>query len=267
MTSSSSSSSQSSLHDKKHAPGMHNTGESKPKQVVGGLVNKVKDVFNKEKTDEHNYQAGGASHIPPGTASNEARYVNPVHQQQGGGVTGGAAGIAGAAAGGYSGAADRHHYGAPQPGHQQMDNNLDQRRAHGNDVTAHHGNDRHGGGLASNAAGTAGSKLGAVEGATKSAAEKITGRGKDAREHENLHTVANPYQNQQHVQNQPLGSAAAGGQYQGQPLDQQHRPSDSAKLDPLGNANHPQRTGQHEQYPPQNLGNVAMDNRTGNNQF
>ncbi|KAJ1643508.1 hypothetical protein LPJ64_004734, partial [Coemansia asiatica] len=133
---------------------------------------------------------------------------------------------------------------------------------------------RHGG-IAANAAGTTGAKLGAVEGAAKGAAEKITGRDKVARERENMDTVANPYQNQQHVHNQqyvadrPLGATNDGLHTQGYGQQQHHIPSDNnAKLDPLGNPNYSQQAGQqqHHQYR-QNLSGVPVDGRANDSQF
>ncbi|KAJ2788228.1 hypothetical protein GGI15_000033 [Coemansia interrupta] len=45
--------------------------ESKPKQIVESIVNKVKGALGKDKTDEYGHQAGGVSHIPPGNNVND----------------------------------------------------------------------------------------------------------------------------------------------------------------------------------------------------
>ncbi|KAJ1722111.1 hypothetical protein LPJ53_003443 [Coemansia erecta] len=44
--------------------------ESKPKQIVESLVNKVKSTLSKDKTGEHSHQAGGVAHIHPGNNAN-----------------------------------------------------------------------------------------------------------------------------------------------------------------------------------------------------
>ncbi|KAJ2788221.1 hypothetical protein GGI15_000026 [Coemansia interrupta] len=291
MTSASSSSSSVSSTERKNEKYINpSTGqvetkhtESKPKQVVDNLVSKVKSTFSKEKTDEHNHQAGGASHIPPGSNANDPMMHH--HGQQNKGMAGAAGGVAGAVAGAYKGAADRQHVGGVRP--DQQTGHAAERNVHGSDVPAH-SKERHGG-MASNAAAKAGAAAGAVEGAASRGAEKITGRPRDTHGEQNVGMTANPFGDNKPVNdpmhqktNNPMGQKTNDpmhqktdnlmGQRQGGISQQMNDPMGQQmsghmgqqtnnpmgqKLDPLGNS-YDNTKQQHT-----SMGNVALDSRAG----
>ncbi|KAJ2726905.1 hypothetical protein GGI07_000233 [Coemansia sp. Benny D115] len=249
MHSGSSSSSRSSSpsrlgHKNKNPVGGANTTTSKPKQVVDDLVDKVKSTFSKEKTEEKNYKSGQTPNLPGRNRNDNdvLRTDNQAYNQKNAGATSGAAGIAGAAAGGYKGAAESHRHGDQY--NQYGNNNVP-----GNERSALHDNNRHGG-AAANVASSAAAPLGAAEGAIKRNVDKATGHHHTGAvpEHQRQHQqyelgeqrhnpqsnlnnpraeVTNPMGNvnPQNVNNQPIGGAAQPGYGQ-----QQHQ-------NPLGNNN------------------------------
>ncbi|KAJ1839938.1 hypothetical protein LPJ73_006589, partial [Coemansia sp. RSA 2703] len=200
--------------------------ESKPKQIVENIVEKVKSTFSKEKTNEHNHQAGGASHVPPSNNINDPMMH---HGQQNKGVTGAAGGFAGAAAGAYKGAADRHHVGGVRP--DQHTAHATEHNVYGNDVSAHN-KERHGG-MASNVAAKAGAAAGAVEGAASRGAEKVTGHPRDTHGDKNIGRTANPFGDNKPVTD-PLHQHQGGiGQKMNDPLHQHQGGIGQQTTDPL----------------------------------